>query len=103
MMSSIGTPTSSFGSGCRATPMGELLVMIVVENLWSGGGLRQRRSAGLDQFPDALRGQRQLARLDPECAEGICHRIRHDAAGRDDAALAGAFGAERIDRGREHV
>src|SRR5262249_44378147 len=47
---------------------------------------------GLHHFPNTLRGQRQFAWLDPECAQRIRHRICHDAACRDDAAFACALG-----------
>src|ERR1051325_4325538 len=49
----------------------------------------------LDELPDPRRRQRQHARLD---AERIGDRIGDHAADRDDAALAGALGAERIVR-----
>src|SRR3989442_5924287 len=106
MISSIGTPTSSFGRGCRATPMDQLLVMAnsmresrVGRKLSSTNAL----PPGVDHFPDTLWRERQLVRLDPESAERIRDRIRNNTAGRDDPAFAGAFGAERVDRGREHV
>src|SRR6476620_3160846 len=53
----------------------------------------------LYQLPDARGRKRKLARLHVECAERIGDGIGHDTAGRDDAALAGALGAERVDRG----
>src|ERR1700675_1841839 len=51
MMVSIGTPTSSGGSGCRATAMIELLVVVLfgtrclAQNLLSTRGFRQQTPA----------------------------------------------------------
>ncbi len=56
-------------------------------------------AAVLDQLPNARRRQRQIARLDAQRTQRIGNRVRHQAADRDDAAFAGALGAERIDRG----
>src|SRR5260221_11859864 len=83
----------------------ENALILLLANLWSmpSSNAVRRTAPRLDHLPDALRGQRQFARLDPERAERIRDRIRHDAAGRDDAALARALGAERIDWGWEHV
>ena len=50
----------------------------------------------VDQLPHLLRRQRQRARLDVERGERGGNRIGDDAADRNDAALARAFGAERI-------
>src|SRR6185436_11866890 len=63
------------------------------------GSLRRALLGGLYHFPDARGRKRKLARLHVEGAERIGDRIGHDAAGRDDATLAGALGAERVDRG----
>ena len=49
-----------------------------------------------DQLPHPRRRERQLVRLDAERSERRRHRIGDDAADRNDAAFAGALGAERI-------
>src|SRR5262245_779652 len=60
------------------------------------GGEPSPFDAGLlDKLPDPWRRQRQHAGLD---TERIGHRIGDHAADRDNAALAGALGAERIVR-----
>ena len=53
--------------------------------------------AFLNQLPHPRRGERQHVRLD---AERIGDGVGDDAADRDDAALAGALGAERVVRRR---
>src|ERR1700726_176957 len=52
----------------------------------------------LHELPDARGGERQLARLDAEVAQGVCDGIGHDAARGNDPALAGSLGPEGIDR-----
>ena len=52
------------------------------------------------QMPEAGGAERQLARLDAEGGQRVGDRVGDHAADRDDAALAGAVGPERIyDRG----
>src|SRR5665213_2607160 len=52
----------------------------------------------LDQLPDARRREWQLHRLNVEVRQGIRHGIGHDAANRDQTALARSLRAERIVR-----
>src|SRR6516225_9663164 len=52
----------------------------------------------LRELPDASGRERKFARLRAESAQRVRHGIGHHAAGSDDAALAGAFCAQRIDR-----
>src|SRR5690242_17333118 len=106
MISSTGTPSSSFGRGWRATLMGMLLSKCNLDaNLGSGRRTRQRGRllrglplSGLDQRPDVAGCQRQLERLDAERLQGVGDGVGHAASRRDNAALACAFGPERIDR-----
>src|SRR3954465_10358571 len=66
----------------------------------AGRGRRGRRARGFagitDELPDARRRQRQIERLHIEMLQRVRHRIGDDSADRDDAALAGPLGAERI-------
>src|SRR5262249_59440471 len=79
-----------------------------VESMLSWRNASMKR-AGLDQnaaslacclreLPDASGRERKFARLRAESAQRVRHGIGHHAAGGDDAALAGALCAQRIDR-----
>ena len=56
--------------------------------------------SGLNEPPDARRRQRQFAQIDAERTQRRGDGIGNDAADRNDAAFAGAFRAERIERRR---
>ena len=53
---------------------------------------------GRTHVPDAGRRERQLVRHRPERGQSIADGIGHQAADRDDRALAGALDAERVAR-----
>src|SRR5262249_18630076 len=53
---------------------------------------------GLHELPDWAWRERKLGRFDAKRTQRVRHSVGHHSAGGDDAALAGAFGAQRIDR-----
>src|SRR4029077_20249883 len=59
---------------------------------------------GRDRLPHALRRARHVDVSHPEVTEGVDDGGLHGGCGTDGAALADAFGAQRVDEGRSlHV
>jgi hypothetical protein len=61
---------------------------------------RDRLFTLVDQFPNPIGGQRQMAGLDAEGSQRRSYSIRDNAANRNHTALTAAFRTQRIARRR---
>src|SRR5205807_5465991 len=68
--------------------------------LHTTNGMAFLSSTGLANRPgEVVHGKRQLGDFHTKRMQGTRHGVRHGAANRHDAAFAGAFRAQRIERG----